>query len=88
MRLMKIIIFTIVQAETNFWIFLFMKNAKTYDIAVWSSIDRDKTEYLTKTYFGRFYRHLLFAVYTARDQYEQRKNQYDFTSIPIKRELK
>ena len=39
----------------------FNKEFETYDVAVWSSCDREQTMALTKSFFGRHYKNLLFV---------------------------
>lgn len=67
--------------------FFFVKNYNYFDVGVWSSLDRDRTSYLTKSFFGRHYRNLLFVSATNRESYEGYRPDYGVNPIPIGRDL-
>lgn len=50
--------------------FLFMENRELFEVGVWSSLDADNTSLMAKSFFGRYYRNLAFAVATRREEYE------------------
>jgi len=67
--------------------FLFMKNRGFFEIAVWSSLDKDFTSTFTKLFFERYYRNLMFISATKREEYEGIKDHYSPEPIPIRRDL-
>ena len=46
---------------------IFMKNKDFFEVGIWSSLDKEKTQYLSKSFFGRHYRNLLFISATRRE---------------------
>ncbi|KRX02718.1 HAD-like domain [Pseudocohnilembus persalinus] len=74
--------------RTEFLDFLFMQNQNLFEIGVWSSLDKEKTQLLTQSFFGRHYRNLLFVSATRREEYEGVQSSYNFNPLPIKRDLK
>jgi hypothetical protein len=57
---------------------LFTMQNPFYEVAVWSCLDRESTEVLSKKYFDRHYRKLLFVSATSTEDYltpSQRKFQ-------------
>jgi hypothetical protein len=46
-----------------------MKSDNFFEVAVWSSQDKDKTSAFAQSFFGRYYRNLLFVSATRREEY-------------------
>ena len=65
---------------------LFLTSGDHFETAVWSSMGKEETESLSKAYFGRYFRNLLFTVFTKRENYEG-PNTTNYHAIPLKKEL-
>ena len=63
--------------------FFFQKYVEEFEVAVWSSLDKEKTSKISKSFFGRYYRNLLFVSATNRESYEGLQKEYSFNPIPI-----
>ncbi|CAD8079659.1 unnamed protein product [Paramecium primaurelia] len=66
---------------------LMIKYRDRFDVAVWSSLDRDKTAAFAKSFFGKHFRNLLFVSTCNREQYEGTQKEYSTEPIRIDRDL-
>lgn len=56
-------------------------------MGVWSSLPHSDTLELSTNFFGRYYRRLLFAISTRREEYEGKAAKENFQSLAIKKDL-
>lgn len=66
---------------------LFHTHQDKFETAVWSTLGKEDTQALCTSYFGRYYRNLLFVLSTKREEYEGKAGRDNYHPLPIKRDL-